>query len=80
MRSVMREGVSGSLSALMERYTDTCWIRVISVYIEASSSRVLLPKFWCKHMPPNFGIKMILFQNFYLSAHRVAITHSKIYA
>ena len=21
-------------------------------------------KFWCKHMPPNFGVKVILFQNY----------------
>ena len=23
-------------------------------------------KFWCKHMPPNFGIKVILFQNYHV--------------
>ena len=31
-------------------------------------------------MPPNFEIKMILFQNSYSSIHRVATAHSKINA
>jgi len=48
--------------------------------LEVSSSRVSLSKFWCKHMPPNFGIKMILFQNFYLFVPRVATAHSEVYA
>ena len=26
----------------------------------------LSSKFWCKHMPPNFGIKIILFQNYHV--------------
>ena len=30
--------------------------------------------------PPNFGIKMILFQNFYLPVHHVATIYSEIYA
>ena len=34
----------------------------------ALSSHIPLPKFWCKHMPPNFGIKVILFQNFHACA------------
>ena len=31
-------------------------------------------------MAPNFVIKVILFQNFYLSAHHVATAHSEVYA
>ena len=42
---------------------------LIDTILEASSSRVFLSKFWCKHMPPNFGIKVILFQNSYLSVY-----------
>ena len=34
-----------------------------------SKSRILLSKFWCKHMPPNFGTKVILFQISYLSVY-----------
>ena len=34
----------------------------------ASNSCIPLLKFWCKHMPPNFGIKVILFQNFHTCA------------
>ena len=45
---------------------------LIDTILEASSSRVLLPKFWCKHMSPNFGIKMILFQNSYLPIYHAA--------
>ena len=45
---------------------------MIVTILEASSSRVLLSKFWCKHMPPNFGIKVILFQNSYLSVYHAA--------
>jgi len=30
-------------------------------------------------MHPNFGIEMVLFQNFYLPAHRVATVYSEIY-
>ena len=45
---------------------------LIDTILEASSSSVLLPKFWYKHMPPNFRIKMILFQNSFLPVYHVA--------
>ena len=50
----------------------TSWYRSLcnrfldDTILEASSSHVLLPKFWCKQMPPNFGIKVILFQNYHV--------------
>ena len=33
---------------------------------ELSSTCDSSSKFWCKHMPPNFGIKVILFQNYHV--------------
>ena len=38
------------------------WHDLGSIWVPA----ILLPKFWCKHMPPNFGIKVILFQNYHV--------------
>ena len=35
------------------------WSWELSIPCDSSS------KFWCKHMPPNFGIKLILFQNYH---------------
>ena len=37
---------------------------LIDTILEALSSRVLLPIFWCKHMPLNFGIKVILLKKY----------------
>ena len=45
---------------------------LIDTILEALSSRIVPPKFWCKHMPPNVGIKIILFQNFYLPVYHIA--------
>ena len=36
------------------------WSWVLSSPYDSSS------KFWCKYMPPNFGIKVILFQNYHV--------------
>ena len=35
-------------------------------YWELLSSYNPFSKFWCKHMPSNFGIKVILFQNYHI--------------
>ena len=32
-------------------------------------------KFWCKHMPPNFGIKVILFQNYHVHTPDRSCSH-----
>ena len=42
---------------------------LIGIILEAFEFPCSSPKFWCKHMPPNFGIKVILFQNSYLSVY-----------
>ena len=38
------------------------WHDLGSFRVPATSSS----KFWCKHIPPNFGIKVILFQNYHI--------------
>ena len=46
-------------------YRSLCNRFLDDMILGASSFRIPLLKFWCKHMPPNFGIKVILFQNYH---------------